>query len=758
MNPTKSTGPPIDPTVGSLRIAGGVRLEDAAPCAATLTPPPQAARGREGERLFLLLHLTGPVSSHLYRELREVVAQAYWATAGSVTAALRRAAAAANRHLFRANLHAAPSDRCSGGLACAVLRGDDLFVLRAGPAHACFLHGKRVECFSGDEELHPLGIGQLADVRLHHVFIAPDDELLLASPALIQAAGDAGLARVLPRTGVREVLDGLEQVGAGADFTALIVRWPLPGEAPEARAAIPPLSRLKSGLPPPARREPPREETAKGREAPRLFPRPQPERRSDPVLSRSKLARSGSPAPDRERGVGTSLGAIFGPLSLGARLKSARRGVAAAGAGLAGGASTLFRRMLPGPGRGTRRRARATRTRPPRPVPDENRTVMMAIAIGIPIVLAIAVALAYLSFGAQARFQGIIDQAEREIALAQAAGGDLEASRPHWEAALEHADTAVALQPDDQVATSLQAQAQAALDSLDGVIRLRAVRLGDLGMGTVPRQLVVHGQMIFVLDPAGGWVTQLTLNQAGDGVIEQGDAPILVQTGQQIGGGTVGRLVDFVWVGPTGGRQASGLLILEEDGALLSYDPAWTGEGGMPQLERFYLGVPPASPGAVGTYDGRFYVMDAGVGQIRRYEPRGNAYPDRPDNYFVAPPPRPLTDARDMAIDGYIYILFDDGAILKFLRGEPETFDVRGLPGDLTQAVALAVDPDGNSGAVYVADQGNERVVVLGPDGNFLAQFRADEAFDALESLAVDEAAGRLYVVGGGRLYVASLP
>jgi hypothetical protein len=46
----------------------------------------------------------------------------------------------------------------------------------------------------------------------------------------------------------------------------------------------------------------------------------------------------------------------------------------------------------------------------------------------------------------------------------------------------------------------------------------------------------------------------------------------------------------------------------------------------------------------------------------------------------------------------------------------------------------------------------------LGPDGAFQAQFRADEAFDALEALAVDEAAGRLYVVSGGRLYVASLP
>ena len=46
----------------------------------------------------------------------------------------------------------------------------------------------------------------------------------------------------------------------------------------------------------------------------------------------------------------------------------------------------------------------------------------------------------------------------------------------------------------------------------------------------------------------------------------------------------------------------------------------------------------------------------------------------------------------------------------------------------------------------------------LGPNGSFQAQLRADKAFDALEALAVDEAAGRLYVISGGSLYGATLP
>jgi len=388
--------------------------------------------------------------------------------------------------------------------------------------------------------------------------------------------------------------------------------------------------------------------------------------------------------------------------------------------------------------------------------------VLMAVAVGIPLVLAVTVILAYRIFGTDARFNGFIKQAEQATGSARAIGGGSEMSRFHWETALENANAAIELEPDDQVAVALQSQSQAALDSLDGIVRLQPIPLIDYGpSGDIPRRLVVHGQMIFVLDPAGGWVSRLTMNQAGDGLIES-DGTLIIKKGQTIGEGTVGDMVDLVWVDLAGGRQTSGLLILEQDGALTSYDPTWEGEGGTIQLQRSFLGMPPESPRVIDTYDGRLYVLDTGLNQIRRYEPRGDTYPERPDHYFVIPPPRPLADVLDMAIDGYIYLLHADGVIVKFLRGDPDPFDVRGLPRDLSQAVALAVDADSGSGVIYVSDRGSApgsgRVVELGPDGEFRAQFYGGAAFDGLEAIAVDEAVRRIYVVSGGRLYVASLP
>ncbi len=409
------------------------------------------------------------------------------------------------------------------------------------------------------------------------------------------------------------------------------------------------------------------------------------------------------------------------------------------------------RRVLPGPERPVRPRSR----RPSRPAPQEDSATMIALAVGIPILLAIIVMWAYQAFGEKSQFESVIDQANQAIELAQSAGGVAESARPHWEAALAHADAALALRPEDQVAVDLRTKAQSALDQLDKIERLSTLHLWDFGHGDVARRLVAHGQMIFVLDPAGEWVARLTLNANADGVVEQGD-PYIIRRGQEIGDHAVGDLIDFVWVESMGGRQSSGLLVLEENGAVVVYDPAWEGDGGEIQLSWFALETLPETPMEVDTYDGRLYVLDAAVNQVRRYKPQGDRYPGRPENYFVDPPLRPIREALDMAIDGYIYLLYPGGEIHKFLSGQPEPFVVQDVPGDLDQASALAVDPRGSSGAIYVIDQ--TRVVALSPDGAFRAQFRADDAFESIEAAAVDESSARFYVINDGQLYLASMP
>jgi hypothetical protein len=436
-------------------------------------------------------------------------------------------------------------------------------------------------------------------------------------------------------------------------------------------------------------------------------------------------------------------------------------GVAAAGAGftalakwLAGAIGMTIRRTLPGPEREAYRRAHR------RSAPKENPGVMMAVATAIPILVIVVVIVAYLRLAVQSRFESATKRAEEQIVLAQSAEADSEEARAHWEQALQQVETAAALQPEDTSTQALREQAREALDRLDGVQRLTLSQLVDFGSSGAVRRLIIQEQNVFVLDVQDGWGARVPVNGASNQPQSEDDL-VLVHTGQEVDGVDVGRLVDCTWVRREGGRRSSALLVLEEDGGLVSYDPAWGSESGEPQLTRAELSSPlPGRTVAAGSYGGQFYVLEATTEdtiQVWRYKPTGDAYPDRPEPYFATPPARGSKEVLDMAIDGHIYILYSDGTVEKYLGAEPQQFEIRDVPKGLGQVAGFAVDPNG-SGTVYVADPENRRIVELAPDGRFKRQLRAGEAFAALEAVAVNEADRQLYVFEEGRLHVGSLP
>ncbi len=749
----------IELIASTLRVVDGVVLDDAQPFAAAL-PPTRVARGRQDEHLLFFLQPTGVASPHLCRELREIVARVYWATAGSVTAALRRAASSANRFLFEHNLNAEPSDRCYGGLSCVVIRHKDLFLLQAGPGWACILQAKKLTCLPRGASLAHLGIGPLADVRLNHVLAAVGDTLLLASPALLREAGEDGLVGVLGREDVADAMEGLEQWGSSADFTALVVRWE---RARTAEVSVPQdfpaehRSEAPAPVPRPATRPHQVPEPVDEQEVPvveRTVVEPTPGDRQQPTTREPK-----PPKKDLVIAVWRVLrsilrGAARGLSTLWHAVAAVVSGLVALGKWLIAAIGKTIRNTLPGLDRTGGHRAHR------RPPPQENRAVSIGVAIGIPLLVAGVIAVAHVKLAARSRFEGVIRQAEEHVALAQTAGVGSEEARAHWEAALEQTETAVALQPEDAAAQVLLDQVRDALDRLDGIERLTLTQLADFGSSSAERRLVLSDQGVFVLDRREGWGARVPLDSIDDGSDTQ-NVLVLVRIGQQVEGVGVDRLVDCAWVGREGGRQSSALLVLEEDGGVLSYDPAWGTESGAPHLTRLELSRPlPERPIALGTYEGQFYVLDAGAedgGQIWRYRPRGNAYPEPPEPYFSEGPEMGLETAVDIAIDGHIYVLHDDGTVQKFLGGEPVPFEIQGVPGGIDEVSGIAVDSRG-SGPIYVLDRGNNRLVELHPDGDFKVQFRANEVFGGLEALAVSETERRLYVLDRGLLYAASLP
>ena len=121
-----------------------------------------------------------------------------------------------------------------------------------------------------------------------------------------------------------------------------------------------------------------------------------------------------------------------------------------------------------------------------------------------------------------------------------------------------------------------------------------------------------------------------------------------------------------------------------------------------------------------------------------------------------------LSGAVDMAIDGAIYVLHQDGRIQKFVGGQPEEFQITGLDEPLKNPTAIYTSLDEEVQYLYIADAGNKRIVQLSKDGQFIRQLkpRVEDGivFDNLQSLYVDEIGEKMYVLSGNSLYAPNLP
>jgi hypothetical protein len=212
---------------------------------------------------------------------------------------------------------------------------------------------------------------------------------------------------------------------------------------------------------------------------------------------------------------------------------------------------------------------------------------------------------------------------------------------------------------------------------------------------------------------------------------------------------------------PSGdGRQKERLVILESNRGLLEYDPATEELGSLVVADSDTW----LMPELVGSYYGRFYVLDSQGNKIWRYAPTPDGYSSPPDDWLQEE--TELLGVADMAIGDSIYLLYGSGRLAKFTTGSPDTFDVSGWDEPLRSPSALFTRPPDDMKWLYVADRGNRRILKSGRGGEFEQQYRmADErtadgedVLGGVTSLLVDEIGGRAYVLSGQKLYLLVLP
>lgn len=699
--------------------------------------PAKAGRGRVTDSLFVHLSLSGRPADYesLAQDLVDVISERFFQTAGSVTSALRRAILEANQQLLRFNLSKSGLAR-EGAVTCAVLRGQELYVVQTGEALALIGRNFGVERLPAKEpdRVTPMGRTAGLDLRYYHNWLEPGDMLLLADPRVTHLPGES-LKSALVDSTVEDSIPRLARLLEEETARLLLVEFTdeTPVGIPE--TVRPLTTKAKSGTSPPSGRvlSPPRRQPRRASDTDEAPPQ-QPSSRGRPLTLPDVDLPSGTDVQDTARRAGSQT--VLGLSRLTDWL------------------ADLMRRLRPSAAE--------------RAADDGEEDAAWAfpalLAVVIPILVALIVGGVYVQRGRVARMSEIRREMRQVIGLADQMESEDEA-RTHYVHALELAAEADLLRPGDADVATLRRQAQAALDRIDDVTRLDASLLHQYEEGSAMTGIALREGLngdIYTLDVEHN---RAFVHETEEDYVtfDQEGAREILFGGQAIGTHVVGQLVDVMWR-PSGTQvSAEGLAALDARGALLSYHPGFSNVRAAP------LGLASewVRPLAITQFNERLYVLDVGAGQIWRYFAEGDGfYVDESQRALTVPD---LDQAVDVAIysqDGSVIVLYADGRLRRYgqdsLLWDETTLAQSGLETPLVAPANLRIVGSGLNSSIFVSDPGTARIVQFSLGGTFLAQYKAtdpesdEELFSRLGDFDVAEAPLRIFAVRDNGLYVAT--
>jgi hypothetical protein len=285
-----------------------------------------------------------------------------------------------------------------------------------------------------------------------------------------------------------------------------------------------------------------------------------------------------------------------------------------------------------------------------------SSTSMAFLAVAIPILVVLVATMVYLRYGRSSQFK-----ANYDLAVAAAVGATKQTApldiRHGWESALYYLDKAESYQV-TQESQELRREAQAALDNMDGIVRLdfHPAIIGGLSRIVQVSHLAATESDLYLLNSARGEVLRAYLTDQGYAM----DPSFKCAPGQY-GGNTVGTLIDIAALPKVNTRNAT-VLAMDANGNLLYCAP-----------NADPIAVPLVTP-TLGWRGITGFVLDPDGNNLYVLDPLGNAvwvyagnfgdFPDLPNIFFGEQVPQNMNTAIGLAANGdELYLLFQDGHV-----------------------------------------------------------------------------------------------
>lgn len=717
----------LEALVGHLYIAGGRTIKTNPPGALCEVAPREAARGRETDTFFVLVLPSGNIAPNtFYEQMALMSAERYFRTTGSVTSVLRDVYNTLNNNLY---VHNASGRRpYEANMMCAVLRGTDLYVARAGACTMALLQPQAddntddeeepkieiitlPEDLTDDEELFkpPLGVQPIPEVVMNRYSVENGTRLIMS---------DANLAEILPDN-LNKTLDAEDIEKVLDDFKLLVTRQ---------------IQMIVTEFVPPEEDVPVK--TVEGQSTAMLTAE------IAAMKTETDAKQSATKTPDAK-----SKAKAPSPIVQRTRpaLASASRTVGHSLMGFARVLRTLF---------GGKREEESSRV---------SRAFLFGAVVAFPTILMIVVVLAWTLNIGQTAFEECVGRVlERSEVARTIDTGNPTSVLAAWQGVLlTIEDDCEVIRPDhtDPTLNLIRLEAQDVIDRLNDISRREASLLHTFPSGSNIKSMLLQGLNVYALDDARDVVYRLQLTQ--DGLEAAGLAQPITQmrAGAQIDGFVLGELVDLDF-----DAQNDNLIVLDENGILVSCRPTFINQC---DAQRLLGSENWINPIKIESWQNNFYLLDAGQEQLWRYVPSGNSYSSSPEEYFQAAIRPNLSSAVDFSIStsigagqgGTVYILYADGAMTSHFDGDARPFAFSGFrEGQALSSVgadSFFLSDNPVNQAFYITSPRSRTIYETTLAGTHIATYRiVDESkFERLNDVAADVGQNILYAVSGNSLF-----
>jgi sugar lactone lactonase YvrE len=148
---------------------------------------------------------------------------------------------------------------------------------------------------------------------------------------------------------------------------------------------------------------------------------------------------------------------------------------------------------------------------------------------------------------------------------------------------------------------------------------------------------------------------------------------------------------------------------------------------------------------ALATYGESVYLLDTGKSEIYKY--RQDEQGEWKESRWLAPGIAPnFSKVIDMAVDGNVWLLDEDGTLRKFAKGAPNKLAANELGEPIEKACCVAVN-----GGVWVVDRGKDKVIEFDEDGKYKQQVVGGNLGLVTDVVVIDN---KIWMLAGNKLYV----